>query len=89
MKLEPRVDKPERWTRVKFGHKASYEIDKQGNPVPKRVNTGPNGQEIVYSLPFTKENLQKLIDLRKNDTINFTVEKENGKKVQGTGPEIN
>ena len=75
-------DKPEQWTRVKFGYKASYEIDKQGNPVPKRVNTGPNAQQFVFSLPFTKDNLDKLISFRRDDNIGFTIELENKKKVQ-------
>ena len=40
--------------------------------VAQRRNIGPQGSELVYTLPFTKENAQKLFDYKGGitDSIN-------------------
>jgi hypothetical protein len=58
----------------------------------ERRNVGPSGSEIVYTLPFTKENAQKLFDLRdgnnnNNNAIQFIVKSDEG-QVIGVKPQI-
>ena len=53
---------------------------------------GPSGSEIVYTLPFEKENAQKLFDLRdgnnnNNNAIQFIVKSDEG-QVIGVKPQI-
>ena len=55
---------------------------KDNQPVPKRINTGPTSSEVVYSLPFNKENFQKLWEMRRDNHIRFNSTGESGKKVQ-------
>ena len=51
-----------------------------------RVNTGPSGSEIVYTLPFTKENVQKLFNMRDGNNIQFLVKIEAGGNVYEVKP---
>ena len=61
----------------------SYELNKSGVPVPKRVCNGPEGSEIVYTLPFNEDNLRKLYNCRESDnTITFQFMQEGGIKYQ-------
>ena len=82
-KVRTPVDLPEKYTKTMFGYSMSYELNKSGVPVPKRVCNGPEGQETIYTLPFNEENLRKLYNLRESDnTITFTVMQEGGLKYQ-------
>ena len=58
----------------------------------ERRNIGPSGSELVYTLPFSKENAQKLFDLRdgnnsNNNAIQFIVKSDEG-QVIGVKPQI-
>jgi hypothetical protein len=53
----------------------------------ERRNMGPSENEIIYTQPFTKENAQKLFDLRENDQIQFIVKEQDG-KVDDVKPQI-
>ena len=42
----------------------------------EEVLQGPSGNERVYRMPFTKQNLKELYDQRQNDFVNFTIKDE-------------
>jgi hypothetical protein len=48
-----------------------------------RLNVGPSGFELIYTLPFTKENVQRLFDMRDGNKIQFMVKDEIQGKVIG------
>jgi hypothetical protein len=68
--------KPETWTRTNFSYKTEYDDKtKQMEKVQ-----GPSGLEEIYTMPFNKENLKSLYDIRQNELINFVVKDEPTKK---------
>jgi hypothetical protein len=42
----------------------------------EKVLQGPSGSEEIYTMPFNKENLKKLYDIRQNENLNFVVKDE-------------
>ena len=42
----------------------------------EKVLQGPNGAELVYTMPFNSENLNELYDIRRNENLNFIVKDE-------------
>jgi hypothetical protein len=60
----------------------------------KRINTGACGTELIYTLPFTKENALKLFDMRdlnkQNNctSIQFLVKSEDKNRVYDIQPQI-
>ena len=72
-------DNPERYNKTLFGYEQQVNIQKRAL---MRVNTGPIGSEVVFSLPFDKKNVLQLYKQRKNDhNITFVVWQEGGTKV--------
>ena len=65
---------PEQWIEIHF----NYQMGLDQNNRPMRQCTGPSGNEIVYDLPFSKENVKKLAKLRAGDSIPFTLKDETG-----------
>jgi hypothetical protein len=59
------IYRPEVWIRTKFDYKRTYD-EKRATFVTETL--GPSGSEIVYDIPFTAENVQKLYD--KTDKVN-------------------
>ena len=55
----------------------------------ERRNTGPCGSDLIYTMPFNKENAQKLFDLRDSSKqdIQFMVKSDEG-QVIGVKPQI-
>lgn len=69
--------KPEIWTKTNFSYKTEWnEKTKQ----PEKVLQGPSGPKDIYTMPFNKENLKSLYDIRQNELINFVVKDEPTKK---------
>ena len=54
----------------------------------ERRNTGPCGSEVIYTMPFTKENAQKLFDLGDGNNIQFIVKSEDQGKVYEVKPPL-
>jgi hypothetical protein len=74
------ISKPEIWTKTNFSHRTEYN-DKTKQM--EKVLQGPTGAEEVYTMPFNKENLKKLYDIRKDENLNFVVKDElTGKPLQ-------
>jgi hypothetical protein len=67
------ISKREIWTRTNFNYKTEF-IDKQKQL--EKILKSPSGNEEVYMLPFTKDNLKSLYDRRQNNSLNFTVKDE-------------
>ena len=67
------ISKPEIWTRTNFLYKTEYN-DKTKQM--EKVLQGPNGAELVYTMPFNSENLNELYDIRRNENLNFIVKDE-------------
>ena len=57
------ADNPEKFTKTNFRWETQPNYD---TGFAERRNAGPSGSEIVYTLPFTKEDAQKLFELRDN-----------------------
>ena len=64
---------PEKWYKTIFRFESMSDFEKG---VAQRRNLGPQGSELVYTLPFTKENAQKLFDLRENNQIQLIIKNE-------------
>ena len=64
---------PEKYNKTIFRFETLPDFEKG---VAQRRNTGPSGSELIYTLPFTKENAEKLFDLRENNQIQFIVKQE-------------
>jgi hypothetical protein len=75
------ISYPEKWTRTLFTYKTEW--NDKTKQLEKKLE-GPSGSEIVYDLPFTKENVTELWNQRESDkTIQFVVkEEETGKAMQ-------
>ena len=67
------ISKPEIWTRTNFSYKTEFN-DKTRQL--EKVLQGPSRNELVYTLPFTKDNLKQLYDRRQNENLNLTVKDE-------------
>jgi hypothetical protein len=67
------ISKPEIWTKTNFSYKTEYN-DKTKQM--EKVLQGPSGSEEIYTMPFNKENLKKLYDIRQNENLNFVVKDE-------------
>ena len=52
---------PEKWYRTIFRYESMPDFEKG---VAQRRNLGPQGSELIYTSPFTKENATKLFDMR-------------------------
>ena len=61
------------WTKTTFGH--TQRFDNKTNKMITHV-VGPIAQEIVYELPFNKENLDKLLEQREDDSVNLCLKEE-------------
>ena len=67
------ISKPEIWTKTIFNYKTEFnDRTKQ----LEKVLQGPSRNELVYTMPFSKDNLKSLYDKRQNDNLNLTVKDE-------------
>ena len=81
------VRTPEKYVKTNFRYDTVPNYD---TGFQERRKMGPSGSEIVYTLPFTKENAKKLFDLRNSskEDIQFLVKDENKGKVYQVAPQI-
>ena len=80
---------PEKYTKTLFRWETSPNYE---TGYAERRNVGPSGSEIVYTMPFNKENTQKLFDMRDsskqdNNSIQFIVKSE-GQGVYNVKPQL-
>ena len=64
---------PEKYTKTIFRYESMPDFEKG---VAQRRNTGPSGSELIYTLPFTKSNAEKLFALRDGNNIQLIVKNE-------------
>ena len=62
-------------------------VPNHGTGYATRLNVGPSGFELVYTLPFTKENALRLFEMRDRNNIQFMVKDEIQGKVIGVKPQ--
>ena len=74
----------------KFPSQTLFKFETVGNfdtGFSERRNIGPCGTEIIYTLPFTKEDATKLFDIR-DPGIQFIVKSEDQGKVYDVKPQL-
>ena len=71
---------PEKYTKTIFRFESRPNM---ATGYSMRMNVGPSGSEIIYTAPFTKENSQKLFDMRdkENDDVQLIVKDESAAKL--------
>jgi hypothetical protein len=75
---------PEKYVKTSF---AFENVPNYDTGYAMRVNTGPCGTELIYALPFTKENAHKLFEMRDGNNIQFSIKDELAGKVVGIKPQ--
>ena len=78
------ASQPEKYYKTIFRFEVTPNYD---TGFSERRNTGPSGGSLIYTLPFTKENAQKLFDMRENEKIQFIVKSDEGQAI-GVKPQI-
>jgi hypothetical protein len=71
--VETNASLPEKYQKTSFRYETTPNYQ---TGFAERRNQGPSGTETIYTLPFTKENAQKLFDIRENDNIEFIIKNE-------------
>ena len=69
---------PEKYYKTMFRFEVTPNYD---TGFSERRNTGPSGGSLIYTMPFTKENAQKLFDMRENEKIQFIVKSDEGQVI--------
>jgi hypothetical protein len=67
------ISMPEIWLKTNFLYETEYNDKTQQM---EKVLQSPSSAEEVYTMPFNKDNLISLFDIRKDENLNFVVKDE-------------